>query len=242
MNEKDAHDLLDAILQWEINFNKPELGYCPVVLMGHALNNDLNMLTRSLGVKASVFDTVVKTVDTQHLCVDTGHWSSRNQVSLSKLVGICNLQYRDAHTASNDAAMTLICAVQLVLPPELKERNKPEVTGRSLQDVIDDIEIISQEQYWAWGTDKYCIRCGQRGHTRWAPARPAEANKKPRSGCFVKVWCTHCGSSKDEKRLKAARSHDAKVCIQQALPARKARVDVDDIADEFGGMAINYYY
>ena len=231
--------MLDSVFLWHVDPTKPELGYCPVVVMGHSLKDDFNMLSRTLGVRPAVFETVVKTIDTQHLCRETGYWPSRSQAGLSTLVSACNFQYRDAHTASNDAAMTLICAVQMVLPPHLKSKvtyDTPDISSRSLQDVIDDIEVASQYQDWAWGTDKYCIRCGERGHTRGA-YNDMGGRKKPRP-CFTKIRCVHCAGSKDEKRVKAAGSHVAKNCIAHAL--RGPEVEFEEVTAGIRGMGIDY--
>lgn len=51
--------------------------------------------------------------------------------------------YRNAHVASNDAAVTLICAVQVILPENLRNAE-----GRSLQEVADGIETASQNKDW----------------------------------------------------------------------------------------------
>jgi len=154
VNSSDATKMLDSIFKWPINAEQPELGFCPVIVMGHALRGDLAMLSRTLGVHAAVFDTVVSTIDTQQLCRETGSWSGRNQAGLHKLVLATGFDYRDAHTACNDAAMTLICAIHMVLPSELKtdtSGNSTDGSPRTLQDVIDDIEEASQYQDWSWG-------------------------------------------------------------------------------------------
>jgi hypothetical protein len=192
--------MLDSIFCWPIDESNPALGNCPVVIMGHSLKDDFAMLARTLGIRAETFDTVVKTVDTQLMCHQTGHWTSRNQAGLSSLVSSCGFQYRDAHTACNDAAMTLIVGVTMVLPGAYKD----ETAERSLQDVVDDIEKASKDQAWEWGTDKYCTRCGSQGHT---------VMNYQRLPCHRKVFCEHCAASKEEKRQKAKRSHITENCI-----------------------------
>jgi len=171
--------MLDSIFQWPIDDTKPHLGNCPVVLMGHALKNDLGMLSRNLGVRGEVFDTVVATIDTQDLSRATGYWPyGGNPIGLQTLVGMCNFQYRNAHTACNDAAMTVICGMTMVLPNE----NKSTEGTRSLQNVVDNVETASQGQQWDHDSETYCIRCGDWRHTHMAfKDRP----------CKVKVNCVH---------------------------------------------------
>jgi hypothetical protein len=80
-------------------------------------------------------------------------------------VSKADFAYRDPHTVSNDTAMTLSCAVQMILPAELNfsSYNDLSAEARSLQNVIDDIEVSSAYQDWSWSTAKYYLRCGRCG-------------------------------------------------------------------------------
>jgi hypothetical protein len=208
--------MLDSIFRWPIDPSFPALGSCPVVVLGHSLKDDFVMLSRTLGVNPAVFDTIVKTIDTQHLCRETGFLSSRNPSSLSTLVSQSGFAYRDAHTACNDAAMTLICAVQMVLPTDLK------VTADcSLQDIVDNIEVGSKTQEWYWGSPNYCIRCGSRNHTH---------SKSTGHRCRVKVKCEHCATSSKESRMRAAKCHATKHCVSFALRGPEHGAE-DEIAE-----------
>jgi hypothetical protein len=233
VNEKDTCEMLDSIFRWPVDHARPELGFCPVVVLGHSLKDDFQILSRTLGVHAATFDTVVKTIDTQHLCKETGFYTSRNQAGLSTLVFSANFSYRNPHTACNDAAMTLICAVQMVLPAELKFSPYDNIPAGapSLQDVVDDVEVASGYQEWSWGTVKYCLRCTRRGHT-------AENNNGRR--CRAKIECAHCASSKDVKRQKAKWGHVTKKCIFFALRGAEVEDGVDQITERVGAISIDY--
>lgn len=233
VNSKDTCQIFDSIFRWPIDAARPELGHCHFVVLGHSLKDDFNMLSRTLGVHPGVFEIVVKSIDTQQLCRETGAWSSRNQAGLARLVDEANFQCRDLHTASNDAAMTLICAVQMVLPTELKFPPSTEIPAgvRSLQDVIDDIEVTSEDQDWCWGTDKYCLRCGRRGHTR-------EYHNGRR--CRAKVECKHCVTSKEAKRQKAKWGYVTKNCIFFALRGAEVVDGVEQITGDMGAMSFEY--
>jgi hypothetical protein len=220
--------MLDSIFRWPIDPSKPELGSCPVAVLGHSLKDDFLMLSRTLGVNPAVFDTVVKTIDTQHLCRETGFVNSRNQVGLSTLVSQADFEYRDAHTACNDAAMTLICAVQMVLPPHLKD---PVASpDRSLQDIINNIEIVSRAQEWYWGSPNYCIRCGSRNHTH---------SKSTGHHCKVKVKCEHCAASSKESGKRAAKCPVTQHCVSFALKGPQDGAE-DVIAGRLGAMSFDY--
>jgi hypothetical protein len=216
VTKEQASLMMADIFCWPIEESKPELGFCPVVLVGHALDNDLRKLRNTLGFSATSLDTVVKVIDTQDLARTASNWNGNNPIGLAKLVPRCGFDYRDPHTASNDAAMTLICAIQMVLPADLKS---PE--DHSLQHIVNELEIASQRQTWTWGTDKYCIRCGGYGHTK--------DNYRGRR-CFVKVKCHHCAESQLEKRRTAARTHRTEGCISYA---KSGREDLQGPIDEF---------
>lgn len=216
--------MLENTFRWPVDSRSPQLGNCPVVLIGHALKNDFSALSRALGVHTAVFENVVSTIDTQELCRSTGFWSSRNQAGLSSLVRMSGFEYRDAHTACNDAAMTLFCAVQMVLPEDMKPAAGAGV--RSLQNVIDDIERSSRRQDWDFGTDKFCIRCGCIGHL------DVVSGKKR---CRVK--CEHCAASKDKKRQGASGSHRTKNCIIFAMRGPEMVVSAEEIATGMAGMS-----
>lgn len=208
MTKGDACKMLKEIFAWPINELNPESGFCPIVVMGHALDGDLDMLSKILGFNAASLGTIVKTIDTQHLARETGHWESRNQAGLSKLVAMTGFAYRDPHTASNDAAMTLICAIQMVLG-----RLPSSGECKALQQIIDDLELASQQQIWSWDTAEFCLRCGQIVHTK---------DNHGGGRCRAMVKCVHCSTSMVEKRLRAASSHRIECCIAYVLDFSKA--------------------
>jgi hypothetical protein len=113
----------------------------------------------------------------------------------------------------------------MVLPPSLKTPSR-----RTLQNVIDDIEVASQYQDWSWGSRLYCLRCGEWGHT--------VHNHKGRR-CFTKVKCDHCAASFDEKRRKACYSHRTEYCIIFAM--RGPEDGVDDLAANVAGLGFGHY-
>jgi hypothetical protein len=195
--------MLTSMFKWPIDERDESLGFCPVVVMGHALFGDIDMLSSTLDFHAMGMGTVVKIIDTQQIAKECGYdsWGG-NRIGLGKLVEICRFNYRNAHTASNDAAMTLIAGVQMVLPSELKPDHG------SLQEIVDKIEVASQQQEWGWGSELFCLRCGQYGHTK------VDYRGKR---CYAKVNCTHCAASWVEKRNQAKGTHMTERCISYAM-------------------------
>jgi hypothetical protein len=222
LTKLEAASMLKEMFAWPIDHQKPELGFCPVVVLGHALHGDMAMLKSTLGFDAMALETVVKIIDTQQMAKECGYDSyGGNKIGLGNLVASCGFKYRDAHTASNDAAMTLIAAVQMVLPEELKPRDG------GLQQVVDDIEIASQLQEWAWGNDLYCLRCGKYGHTK---------DKYRNKRCFAKVKCSHCATSQIEKRKQTAGTHRTECCISYAMRGPEVVATVEHVASVIAGL------
>lgn len=214
--------MLKKMFAWPIDHRKPELGLCPVVVLGHALHGDMAMLKDTLGFDAMALGTVVKIIDTQHLANECGIYPSNsgNKISLKNLVAECGFEYRDPHTANNDAAMTLIAAVQMVLPENLKDG--------SLQEIVDGIEVASKQQEWVWGDDLYCLRCGKYGHTK---------DKYFKKICYAKVKCSHCIVSNIEKRRQAAGTHRTECCISYALHGPEVSAPLHAVAGMYNAMA-----
>ncbi|KAG9193755.1 hypothetical protein G6011_03790 [Alternaria panax] len=221
----EAKSMLKEMFEWPVDPRKLELGVCPIVVLGHALNGDMAMLRSTLDFDAMALGTVVKIIDTQCLAKECGYAPSinGNQIGLGNLVAKCGFEYRDPHTASNDAAMTLISAVQMLLPPELK----PNDGG--LQKVVDDIEAAGKHQQWNWGNAQYCLRCGKFGHTK-----DNYRNKR----CFAKVKCTHCAASQVAKRKQAAGTHRTECCISYAMHGTEVVPAVEAVANAIAGQVL----
>lgn len=202
----EVRDFLTELFGWKIDASRPELGYCPVVVLGHALNNDLPKLRQAVGFDYTQLGTVVMTIDTQNLVASTGFWRGQ-PISLENLSGRLGFEYRDPHTACNDIGLTVVAAVQLSLPPASK-MDQP----KSLQAVVDGIESCSQTSQWTHGSATYCIRCNKRGHMR--------------RNCHAKIEpCKHCLASPAHSKI--ARTHESHKCLRMLkLQARSSRAAV----------------
>lgn len=185
---------------------------CPVIILGHALSGDTDKLWNLLKFNPNRLGNVVRQIDTQQIVRDMGYWTERNEVGLQKIVSNLGFEYRDAHTASNDAAMTLIAAVLLVLPRYGFGHDK------KLQEVVDQIERLSQDDEWVHGSDKYCQRCHSRDHF-------LENGGHDGGRCKAFVYCHHCEAA--GRGPSIARTHMTEDCISFALEngnSKKARL------------------
>ncbi|KAF2279712.1 uncharacterized protein EI97DRAFT_370871 [Westerdykella ornata] len=183
---------------------KGEPEYCPVIFMGHAIHNDLSMLSRALDFDVSLFGTAVMTIDTQELAPSLGVYTGPGHlISLRRLCESHGFEYRDTHTAGNDAAYTLFGAVFMVLnhfgiagegglDAATDEGSSPTLTP---QQVVDTIEALSRDQVDNWGVATFCERCDRYNHLR--------------RDCRARVNCQVCLQA---NRKGAARSHMTSRC------------------------------
>lgn len=153
VDTNEGEEALTRIFNWPQDFNNPALGHCPVIFLGHSLDNHIRILRRSLNFNASGFNTVVKTIDTQRLARAL-HIPSSNKISLGSLCEYNGFEFANPHTACNDAAYTLINAVIMALGDESPG------TQKSVQEVVDSISHYSRTQLNATlGVPLFCVRC-----------------------------------------------------------------------------------
>lgn len=201
LNDHEITDCLKETFEWPLG-NSADGTVCPVVLLGHALENDVDKIEKLLGFNLMARGNLVKQIDTQIIARDVGHWNHPvNQIGLQRLVNELGFEYRDSHTACNDAAMTTIAAIQLVLDKTHKGITQP----KSLQMIIDQTEIDSQKHSWNYGSPKFCFRCGARDHTR--------ENSIKGGACRVRVHCDHCAIKRPESQY----GHRSEVCVMKAF-------------------------
>ncbi|KNG48300.1 hypothetical protein TW65_05209 [Stemphylium lycopersici] len=190
--KQQAKDFLTNAIAWPVEEGAPESGdKCPVIFLGHAVKNELQMLQDDLGVDPSVLSNVVAIIDTQTIAAEQGYRGRGDKIGLGPLMEQCGVEFKDGHTASNDAAYTVIGALHMVMKDRLPLGNE-----RSLQDVVDDLGSYSAGVAPDVGVKKYCTRCASFQHNR-----PQCRGKIER--------CEKCLKAGHEK---AAYTHVTKLC------------------------------
>jgi hypothetical protein len=182
--------------RWPIDRSRPELGLCPVIFVGHALQNDERMLIDALGINSALFGSVVRTIDTQSMTISAGLERPRRQIGLRTLCYEHGFDFRHSHTACNDAAYTLFNAVFMALRPEYFNDEYFGSVGKTVEEVVEAVAVDSQSRsYDSIGLAIYCERCGRQNHLR--------------KDCRARVFCQRC---KDAGRERAAWSHMTQNC------------------------------
>ncbi|KAF3039079.1 hypothetical protein E8E11_006104 [Didymella keratinophila] len=161
--------ILDDLMNQDIVSKDPALKGCkrPVIIVGHALKHDTEN-TNKQGLEYNLDDnlTLVAKVDTQALARETRVWvppvgMETNEISLRLMIEKLGFQHTDDHTACNDAARTMMCAIHMVLSGALQQSDNP-----SMQAVADRVEARSKATSGSpYGTQHCCIRCAGRDHS-----------------------------------------------------------------------------
>lgn len=184
----------------------------PIILIGHAVENEFEHIKRALGVDLRSYGSIIKVIDTQQMAQKANIKGPKGPViGLGGLLAHFNIEIPDLHTAGNDAAGTLIAAVLLALKEDLYVRfpgpNFTAPDGTTLQHVVNYMsELGNAAPGPSWGKEVYCTRCNRENHYRAA--------------CFTKLNCDICRSSGVIRLYNAARTHDTSKCLYQyqALP------------------------
>jgi len=184
----------------------------PIILVGHAVDNEFDHILSEFGVDLLSYGTIVKVIDTQAMAQDAGIKGPKGPfIGLKDLLSHFNLTVPNLHSAGNDAAGTLIAAILLALKDTLYPgvgHNKPPaiVDGIDVQWVVSALMTANKSPVPVWGLELFCTRCEHDNHLR--------------SECFAKVQCEICTSSGVKRLFNASRTHTTGRCLfqHQELP------------------------
>lgn len=146
-----------------------------------------------LGVDPPAMDNVVAIIDTQTIANHQGIHGRGDKIGLAALTTHYNLSFRDSHTAGDDAAYTMICAIFMAMDGKLSASS-----DRSLQQVVNQLEPYSKSVSSDVGISMYCTRCSSHNHSR--------------PSCFCKIQsCKPCSKA---GRKGAAHTHITSLCTR----------------------------
>jgi hypothetical protein len=160
---EQARALLRQLLVQPITGINGLQGYnCPIVVLGHSIAHDRDHLYgKDLALNLDAIGTPIRYIDTQEIVRNNGNWWNNNEdISLGNLVQKLGFLHTDSHTACNDAARTMMCAILLALPQSAKTS-----CTRSTQQVASELETFSRANFVPLGgSTRYCCKCGSTQH------------------------------------------------------------------------------
>ncbi|KAG9193761.1 hypothetical protein G6011_03796 [Alternaria panax] len=89
----------------------------PVIFVGHAVDNDYEIIKSRFGLDLEELGTIVATIDTQVLAVEHGLIKPSRKMRLSNLLAEYNIEEPYLHNAGNDIVCTMIAAFLMLCPP-----------------------------------------------------------------------------------------------------------------------------
>ncbi|KAF2638700.1 hypothetical protein P280DRAFT_375991, partial [Massarina eburnea CBS 473.64] len=161
ITEKEAKNAMEDHFHELIDPSKPELGFRPVLVLGHAIKGDLKMLQSAIDFDLGGCDTTVAFIDTQRIAMGLGlegKGGRRNLIGLENLCMLMDVPYKHGHTALNDAAFTMFSGIKMAIGT-LSE------TGKTSQEVFDNVARLSNHQNNPYGVKVYCVKCAKTGHS-----------------------------------------------------------------------------
>ncbi|KAI8931703.1 hypothetical protein NX059_011348 [Plenodomus lindquistii] len=213
-----------------------EYGNCkrPVVLLGHDVVHDRNNLKgKQINFDLEALGTVVRVIDTQVMAREGKYWHHRtNQIGLARLARNLRVQHkgRDPHTAANDAARTLICAIQLALGHHPCKGS----SSMTMQQVAKATELYSRITFESLGGDSvYCCKCGSCSHLASCctgtikPCDPCiTAGRTETAGIHISthcLWVAHARKLARRERDKASKAQRDRAKAERKAAANQLK-------------------
>lgn len=149
----------------------------PIILLGHAVDNDIEVLRDSFGFDLNALGTLVMVLDTQVMATELGLLGGK-KLSLKNVLEQYSIEEPFLHNAGNDAAQTMVAASLLAMEHETRkgrydERNQVDVNNLKLR--------LCKEPSLYWGDWLFCTSCESLGHLA--------------SSCPEKFSCDRCNNA-----------------------------------------------
>ncbi|KAF2438150.1 hypothetical protein P171DRAFT_341097, partial [Karstenula rhodostoma CBS 690.94] len=147
--------LINTFIQYDAHGNLR-----PIVLFGHAINNDLDMLREYFDIDLAAWGVIVLVLDTQLMAQELGMHSGR-LMSLKSILAQYSVEEKYLHNAGNDIAQTMVAAS--LLAGEIATGNgryQPEN-----QTDVDNLKAMMRNRsVLSWGTPLFCTNCDSTEH------------------------------------------------------------------------------
>lgn len=194
----------------------------PIVIVGHAIGNDVDEFKKYLGIDFEQYPVLI-TLDTQVMARELGIKGSKcPNISLQDLLlhyGIEKDTY--LHNAGNDAGLTMIAACLLA-----NDRYTNKLDTSQSQKDFEQLKLqIRGNDYRVYGCQRHCTRCNCATHMisdckkklfcpRCAELQPENAETHSMNKCLiVSTPCERCSASPKPKLHQHADTHLTEDCL-----------------------------
>lgn len=210
----------------------------PVVFVGHAVDNDVEMMNKHFGIDLNSLGSIIATIDTQVLALEAGIAPKGTLLGLRGLLAVLGFHEQCLHTAGNDIAYTMITALQMAYS-DLNHSRFDLFFDRVVTNDQPKVEYLkylsSLKPGPKFGIPIFCTRCDSKEHMaeqcdvsvfceKFAEHpkhyRYAHTHKMEKCGIIertpsppVVIPCELCSMSIDPKRWKKAGTHVTEDCF-----------------------------
>jgi hypothetical protein len=147
--------------------NDSECRRC-VILVGHAVHNDIEMMKKHFGVDLERDGSIVARLDTQVMAEEAGYATPGRPISLSNLLRTFHIEELYLHNAGNDIMYTMIAAFLTSLEG-LRKSKRILDRAEAMQGIAAKIETIKK---WrsvydlepSLGDELFCTKCHSTDH------------------------------------------------------------------------------
>lgn len=189
-----------------------ELNLRPIVLIGHAVENDIEAMKEHLEVDLASLGVILVALDTQFMAQELNIGVTNKKISLKNLLGHFGIYREHLHNAGNDAGMTIMAAWlmahEAVTPGKyVADRHGTLVRGQINQlhskIAIGSVRLNSETCGGPeFGITTFCTRCDSALHLA--------------SECTTDVWCTKC--AEHPRYANSAGTHKTEKCGLVIVP------------------------
>lgn len=157
--------LRDSFQQVDPGTGRPR----PVILVGHAVHNDIEMMKAHFNIDLEREANIVGTLDSQVLAVGARYASFSRPISLANLLAKFDIKEDFLHNAGNDIACTMLATFVTALEglrqsgKILEEEYEGVVAG--MAEKYDELKKHSKQvSLPPYGDMSFCTRCDGTGH------------------------------------------------------------------------------
>jgi hypothetical protein len=190
----------------------------PVIFLGHAVENDYQVLKQRFGLDLLNLGTIVATLDTQLLAIDHGLVPHRRKIALKHLLAGFGLHEAYLHNAGNDVVATTVAALLMacgstnitttITTTAPSTSPTPSLAYADLKARLAAANQASLPHRMAYGQLRFCEKCDSELHTR--------------RHCKVSVlYCEFCAS--DPALVDDSCTHKTDKCVQAVKHAALCR-------------------
>jgi hypothetical protein len=212
ISRTEARDVLEKLFK-QPDDQTPEGSnvYRNIILIGHAMNGDLEKLRNEFGFCLRDLGVDFTQIDIQKEAKGLGWSPTKSQPSLTDIldkVGITSPI--DLHNSGNDAAYQLLAGLlmaQQTSDPPVETLGSPTVQA-IIEEVMDEAWKAGDESFPIHGTFFHCLRCAGHEHDdrkSCNPKKPEVCKRCLGHGSHVTATC-----NVSTKRLEAVKQQNSK--------------------------------